>query len=199
MSDRVSRRPGLRERKKTATHTTIQRHALRLFCQQGYEATTMSQIAEAAEVSESTIFRYFPTKEQLVVSDDFDPRMAEALRTQPPEYGPIQALRAAFRNVLEPLSASERDELRGRVTLMLEVPPLRAVAADQLGRPMRLLAEVLARRAGRQSGDFAVRTLVGAVLGACMSAMLAVPQDPAADVVALIDAAMAQLETGLSL
>ncbi|MDR4215793.1 helix-turn-helix transcriptional regulator, partial [Bacillus paralicheniformis] len=62
---------GLRERKKTRTKTTIQQHALRLFKEQGYQATTVEQVAAAAEVAPSTVFRYFPTKEDLAVLDDY--------------------------------------------------------------------------------------------------------------------------------
>src|SRR5207237_10604602 len=62
---------GLRERKKVRTRGAIQHHALRLFREQGYEETTVSQIAEAAEVSESTFFRYFASKEATVLEDDF--------------------------------------------------------------------------------------------------------------------------------
>jgi AcrR family transcriptional regulator len=69
---------GLRERKKAKTRAAIQRHAWRLFQEQGYAATTVDQIAEAAEVSQSTFFRYFPTKEDVVLTDDYDPVMIEA-------------------------------------------------------------------------------------------------------------------------
>jgi AcrR family transcriptional regulator len=64
---------GLRERKKAKTRAAIQAHALRLFAKQGYDETTIDQIADAAEVSQSTFFGYFPTKEDVVLHDRFDP------------------------------------------------------------------------------------------------------------------------------
>ena len=77
-------RQGLRERKKARTRFAIQQEALRLFREQGYGATTVEQIAEAAEVSPSTFFRYFQTKDALVLTDDYDPIMVERFRAQPP-------------------------------------------------------------------------------------------------------------------
>ena len=64
---------GLRERKKLKTKEAIQREALRLFQEQGYDETTIEQIAEAVEISPSTFFNYFPTKEDVVIQDPYDP------------------------------------------------------------------------------------------------------------------------------
>jgi len=190
---------GLRERKKARTRAAIQRHALRLFREHGYEATTTSQIAEAAEVSESTFFRYFPTKEDVVLWDEFDPQVIEVFRSQPAGSSPIQALRVAFREVLDGLSDEARAEVRERLTLVLSVPPLRATLLDQVVGPIRLLAALVAERTGRRAEDPAVRTLAGAVLGVSLSAMFEAAEDPGADVVQLIDEAMARLEAGLPL
>ena len=79
---------GLRERKKARTRAALREHALRLFREQGYQRTTVEQIAAAAEVSPSTFFRYFPTKEDLVLQDDMDTRLVEAFERQPPGLGP---------------------------------------------------------------------------------------------------------------
>jgi AcrR family transcriptional regulator len=189
--------PGLRERKKARTRAAIQQHALRLFREGGYEATTVQQIAEAAEVSESTFFRYFPAKEDVVLWDPFDPLYAQLFREQPADLTMLQAIRAAFRDVLARLSPAERAEQRERVMLLLSVPPLRAMLVDQLNGPMRLIQELVAERAGRRAGDMAVRALAGAVIGVSLAAMFAAAENPAADIVSLADEAMAQLEAGL--
>ena len=86
----------LRERKKAKSRAVIQQQAMRLFTEKGYEATTVEQISEAAEVSPSTFFRYFPTKEDVVLYDSLDPILLEAIRTQPAELSPIKAIMAAW-------------------------------------------------------------------------------------------------------
>jgi AcrR family transcriptional regulator len=78
----VDQPAGLRERKKAKTRASIREHALRLFREQGYGATTVEQIAEAAEVSPATFYRYFPTKEDVVLQDDMDVLALEALEQQ---------------------------------------------------------------------------------------------------------------------
>jgi len=88
------------------TRGAIQHHALRLFREQGYEETTVGQIAEAAEVSESTFFRYFASKEATVLEDDFDAALFELLRAQPPELSPIAAMRRAVARKLSRVAKS---------------------------------------------------------------------------------------------
>jgi AcrR family transcriptional regulator len=195
----LSTRPGRRERKKASTRAAIQRHALRLFGEQGYEATTMNQIAEAADVSPSTLFRYFPTKEALVQWDEYDPVFMAAVRAQPARLSAIAALRAAMRDLFEQLSPEDRAVLRERITLLAAIPLLRSMSADHLSGPAQMLAEALAERSGREASDLAVQVMVGAVIGAGVAVMVAAAQDPQADIVAMIEAAMAQLEAGLPL
>jgi AcrR family transcriptional regulator len=192
-------RPSLRERKKARTRTSIQAHALRLFRDQGYDATTIEQIIEAAEVSETTFFRYFPTKEDVVLRDDYDPLIVEAYLAQPPDLPPISAARATFAAVFRGMSAAQQADQRQRIALVLSVPRLRAAMLDQFYKAMLLFAGPIAERAGRRPDDFAVRTVAGALTGALMAVLAAMEDAPDADLAALIDQAIAHLESGLSL
>lgn len=188
---------GLRERKKARTRAAIQSHALRLFREQGYDATTIEQITQAAEVSETTLFRYFPTKESLVLADDYDLRLVAAFQAQPEDVAPLRAMRAAFHDVFGMLSPEERASQRERIAMILAVPGLRAAMLGQFADAMQLLAAAFADRIGLRPDDFAVRTVAGAVVGVMFAVLAEMAEDPEADMAGLIDAAMAQLESGL--
>ncbi len=192
-------RPGLRERKKARTRALIQEHALRLFREQGYAETTVEQIAEAAEVSPSTFFRYFPTKEDVVLYDPFDPVLIEAFRAQPAEMSPIAAIRAAMRAVLGTALGEWVAQQQERADLILSVPELRRRMLDEFVTTMEPFAEAVGERAGRPGSDFEVRNLVGAVVGVGLVAWLSGAAEPNGDYLALMDAAMAHLEAGLPL
>jgi AcrR family transcriptional regulator len=192
-------KPSLRERKKAQTRAAIQTHALRLFREKGYDATTIEQIIEAADVSETTFFRYFPTKEDVVFQDDYDPLIFGAYQAQPPDLPPVPAMRAAFAALFAQMSAEQQAEQRQRVALVLSVPRLRAAMLDQFAKAMQLLAGAMSERSGRRPDDFAVRTVAGAVLGAMMAVLAEMVDDPAADLASLIDQAIEHLEAGLSL
>ncbi|MFC4604272.1 TetR family transcriptional regulator [Rhodococcus kronopolitis] len=190
---------GLRERKKARTRATITAHALRLFQEQGYDATTVQQIIDEAEVSESTFFRYFPTKADVVLSDDLDPLIVEAFHAQPPELTSIQALRVSFRTAFARLSEPEVFAMRERMHLVFSVPDLRAAMLDQFADAMHLLTEAVAERTGRTTDDLAVRTLAGAVVGAMMAVAYALTDDPSTDLLDLFDRSLAHLEAGFDL
>src|SRR5437764_7548789 len=130
---------GLRERKKARTRAAIRQHALRLFREQGYAETTVEQIAEAAEVSPSTFFRYFPTKEDVVLTDDIDPIVLRALREQPPELPPLQAIRAAIHAAFEQLAGDAWEQERERHRLVMSVPELRSALLDEFTRTDTML------------------------------------------------------------
>jgi AcrR family transcriptional regulator len=193
---------GLRERKKAKTRASIREQAVRLFRDQGYQATTVEQIAAAAEISPATFFRYFPTKEDVVLQDDIDVLAMGAFEAQPPELSPVAALRAAMAATFAALTPEELDRFRTTTELTISVPELRARAVDELTRSLAVIAAAVARRAGRPADDFAARNLAGAMLGVIMASTL----DPAetlagspADILERIDAGLAHLDAGLPL
>jgi len=195
---------GLRERKKARTRAAIREHALRLFHEQGYQRTTVEQIAAAAEVSPSTFFRSFPTKEDLVLQDDMDTRMLEAFERQPTGLSPVAAIRGAIREVLESYSEADLDVIRQTTTLAMTVPEVRARAMDEFGRTIAVVSEALAKRAGRPADDLAVRTIAGAIIGVIMSITMpwagwSSDRQIIMDMFERIDQALALLEAGLPL
>ena len=194
---------GLRERKKARTRAALREHALRLFREKGYQNTTVEQIAAAAEVSPSTFFRYFPTKEDLVLQDDMDVRMIEAFEHQPPGLGPIAAVRAASREMLASYSAADMDILRETARLTVTVPEIRARAMDEFARTILVVAEAVAKRAGRSPDELAVRAVAGAIVGVIMSVTMPWEDWPERtsieDTFGKIDEALGLLEAGLPL
>ncbi|MGH3243918.1 MAG: TetR family transcriptional regulator [Spirillospora sp.] len=171
LQDRLARLP-LRERKKLKTRRTIQEHALRLFTEQGYDETTVEQIAAAAEISPSTFFRYFPTKEDVVVTDEYDPIMAEVFRVQPPELSPIDALRAMVREVVPVMQAEDLRVIETRLRLTASVPALRARTFEAMREGTHaVLSEMLADRTGRRRDDPEIQAFNWAVLGVMQAAL----------------------------
>jgi AcrR family transcriptional regulator len=190
---------GLRERKKAKTKIAIQEHAVRLFRSQGYAATTVEQIAEAAEVSPSTVFRYFPTKEDLVTTDELDPVIFAVFEEQPPEVGLIRAWRGAMHAVFDRLTDEEMATERERMQLVMSVPELWAASLGNITKTIATMTELSARRVGRPADDPAVRNTIGAMFGVLLMTALEWGRDPETDLVALVDAALDQLESGPAL
>lgn len=160
---------GLRERKKLRTRESIQREAMRLFQQNGYEKTTIEEVAAAVDISPSTFFNYFPSKEDVVLYDAYDPMIATLLAARPPD----EPLSVAVRHALDVISeALERDRVTvlARSRLVLEVPELRARLWEELEKAQGFMNGMIARRSGRSPHDFEIRVIVMALVAAMMEA-----------------------------
>jgi len=198
----ADRPAGLRERKKAKTRAAIREHALRLFREQGYAGTTVEQIADAAEVSPATFYRYFPTKEDVVLQDDLDVLTFGEFLGQPAELSPLAAVRAAMAAALPKFTEEERQRFRETTALTLAVPEIRARAIDEFARTIDVFTALLAQRAGREPDDPAVRTMAGAVFGVIMATTLPALERGVLgvdEIFTLVDAGLAQLEAGLPL
>jgi AcrR family transcriptional regulator len=194
-----NQRTGLRERKKAKTMAAIQMHALRLFREQGYNATTVEQIADAAEISPSTFFRYFSTKEDVVSIDNYDPILIAAFEEQPSHLTPLQAVCNAMFSGLTDLSPEEFSAVMGRNQLGMTVPELRASLLNSMTTTMQLITELVAKRMGRSQDDTGIRALAGAVIGVNISVMLYCAEHPDADFVEMLKEGYNKLESGLTL
>jgi len=197
MTSSSGNKGGLRERKKAKTKSAIQSHAIRLFREQGFAATTVEQVAEAAEVSPSTVFRYFATKEDLVVNDDYDPIIFAAFAAQPPELNLIQAWRHAMRDGVAQMTQEDMATQLNRSRLLLSVPELWGATLHSTQETLGIMMKLSAERVGREPDDPAVRATVGAVVGVMLSAALDWVRTEDPRILATIDEALAQLDEGL--
>ncbi|MEV8330347.1 TetR family transcriptional regulator [Streptomyces niveus] len=193
-------RLGLRERKKLKTRVAIREATYRLITDQGYEATTVEQIAAAAEVSPSTVFRYFPTKEDIVLTDEFDPVMEAAIRARPADEPPLESVRAVLRQAVEAILADQPEELLQRSKLMLEIPAVRARMTETMTETSLLLSRAVADRTGRDEGDLEVRVFTASVMAALREVTIYwAEHDQKENLAVLVDRALDSLEGGLSL
>ena len=159
--------PDWRQRKKNATRDRIRASALRLFGEQGYDATTVEQIAAAAGVSHMTFFRYFPAKEDVALSDSYDPLLAASLEQTPASWPLARRIRTVLVQGLRQVYDTERDALLAQNKLIVSTPALRdRLWADQIVT-QQLILQVVAPRPSFQD-----RVTVAACLAAATTAVL---------------------------
>ncbi|BBA99755.1 putative TetR family transcriptional regulator [Actinacidiphila reveromycinica] len=192
--------PGLRERKKVRTRQAIRTAAYRLFAEQGYDATPVDRIAAEADVSPSTVFRYFPTKEDIVLTDEYDDDMADVLRARPVDEPPLVSVRHVMHEVLRQMlhDPQAREELIRREELVRDVPAIRARAHESMSTTGRLLGGIIAERTGRPADALEVRVFTTAVFGALHeTTMYWIEHGRDEELTALIDRTMGLLRAGL--
>ncbi|MVU77074.1 TetR family transcriptional regulator [Nocardia sp. ET3-3] len=171
---------GLRERKKAQTRKALADAALRLFLERGYDAVSVKEVAEAADVSVPTLFAHFPDGKESLVFDldaDREAAMVAAVRDRAPGTTVLEGLRDAF--LAFPRPPAEEGEMRDFTRLIEETPALSSYFRKMWGRHEGALARAIAEDLGRAPDDVAVVSLAHFVFGALEVARRG--EDPAGD------------------
>jgi AcrR family transcriptional regulator len=164
----VSTPGGLRERKKEQTRQLIADAARELFAERGFDAVTVAEVARAADVSEATVFNYFPRKEDLVYGrmESFEDELLAAVRDRAPGESALQAF---GRFVLEPrgllAGKSANEELLAITRMIAESPALLAREEEIFLRYTRSLASLLAEETGTRPDDVEPWVAANALMG----------------------------------
>jgi AcrR family transcriptional regulator len=164
---------GLRERKKLRTRRAIADAALRLFDQHGYEETTISDIAAAAEVSPRTFFSYFPSKDDVVFAE-MDERLADVragLSERPGGETPLATFRRVTEALLRAISAEDGEYGAIQVALIRERPSLQAMALKRLSDAEDGFVAVL-REIAPEVDDVTAVTVIGVAFGGLRAAIM---------------------------
>ncbi len=159
----------LRERKKKQTRRLIGETAHRLFAERGFDAVTVAEVAREADVSEGTVFNYFPTKEDLFYSqmEAFEEALLDAVRRRPPG----ESVLAAFRKLLLDRSRRLAEEARPDVIdtaarIITASPALQAREREIVDRYTQELAALIAEETGAGADDVVPKVAANALMGA---------------------------------
>jgi AcrR family transcriptional regulator len=166
----ASQVPGLRERKKRQTRELIADTARHLFVERGFDHVTVAEVARAADVSEKTVFNYFPTKEDLFYwrLEEFEEELLAAVR----ERGPGESFLAAFarfvlrqRGLLAAEDPATIDYLARLTRMITESPALLAREAQVFDRYTASLAGLMAEETGAGANDVEPWVAANALMG----------------------------------
>lgn len=184
---------GRRERKKAATRKAISDAATQLFVERGFDEVSIREVADAADVSPTTVFAHFPQKEALVFDEDDAQRdmLVAAVRDRPEGMSVSDALRDLYRRELiglafDPTGAHRRQFMQ----LITDTPALRDYASRMWLRHEDALAAAIAETTGQSEPDAETRVYARMVL---QLQILAFEHDDAA---ATIEAGFRILERG---
>ena len=156
----------LRDRKKDRTRRTIQSAGLQLFAQNGFQATTIEEVAAAADVAPRTFFRYFPTKEEIVFWPAYRPLLAELMAARPDDEPAVAALCHAIVDGLSAFYDQDRERVLERLKLAFRTPALQPRLRQEQAISASALAKVLAGRLHTSPEDLEVRAVGAAVAAA---------------------------------
>ena len=186
-----------RGRRPSTSRVEVARAALELFSRQGYDETTVSDIAAAVGVSRRTFFRYYDSKRE-VVWGEFDAelvRLTAELQAAPAGEPMLDVLRRAVM-ATNRFGAGELEELRIRIGLIGTVPSLVAHSAVRYTEWCQVVAAFVASRTGSGPDELVPQTVARACLGAAMAAFSAWARQDAGDLTDAVDRAFRLLATG---
>lgn len=185
-----------RGRAKATTHGELSLIALDLFIERGFDRTTVDDVASAAGIGRRTLFRYFPSKNDLLWGD-FDLQL-EAMRARlagtSREVPLIETLRAAVVE-FNRFPESERPRHRSRMQMLSRIPSLQAHSTLRYADWRRVIAEHVASRRGEDPDDLTPQTMAWACLGLCLGAYDQWLAGTDLDLPELIDQAFSTAET----
>lgn len=165
----MSAEPGLRERKKQQMRRAIAEAALGLFAERGFDAVTVAEVARAADVSEGTVFNYFPTKEDLFYGqmESFEEALVDAVRDRPPGEAVLPAFRRFVLEGSRGLAEQERAELISTATRIVGASgALRAREREIVERATLSLADLIAADVSAAPSDVEPLVVASALMGA---------------------------------
>jgi AcrR family transcriptional regulator len=189
----------LRERKKERTRAELQRHALRLFRDQGYAETTVDDIAAAAEVSRSTFFRYFGTKEDVLLFDTVDPVMCRMMAAVPEGTPLLEAVRGVLRDSFASLDDEARDLEEVRMGLARTVPAIAAILRERNAFGIEQYAGMIGSATDREPDDSDVLLFSAILMGVRHAARARMEAGRAERYVDELDAMLGRLAAGVPL
>jgi AcrR family transcriptional regulator len=190
---------GLAARKKERTRHQLAEAAAQLFYQRGYDATTIDDIVAAVDVSPRTFFRYFPTKEDLVVAlgQTSLSSFLDALAERPASEALLTSVQRAIENSLA-LSWQDTTRVRSFLTLLQDTPVLRARWLEESNHNRGLLAAVIAARTdGEPSGTRNLLIAGGILLAMNTALQVWADQEGDGEIADLVYRALAELTTPL--
>jgi AcrR family transcriptional regulator len=187
----------LRDRRKDRTRRMIQAEALRLFADKGFAATTIEDIAAAADMAPRTFFRYFPAKEEVVFWADYHPALASFVTARPGDEPAIQALCHGIVDGLAGFYDQDRERLLERIKLAFRTPALHPRLRQQQADWAAGMTALLAARLGTPPDDLQVRAIAAAIAAALFVAIEEwQARDGQADLRPLIDRALSSVLAG---
>ncbi len=162
---------GLRERKRRTAMRRIQEVALDLLDEHGFDNVSIEEIARQADVSPSSIYRYFGTKEQVVLYDEVDVQLIERVEHGLEGLSPIEAVRRVMTEVLAEYFTRDDPLTRRKVRYAFEEPALRAATLEQTDAFIPVVANAIAAATRRPSTDLEVQVIAAAIVAALIAAV----------------------------